>query len=87
VQAKERNMYVIFDFHVWQGQERGRTATSGSAGETARAAAYDLITFGVGDKKERQRQQKHAVDTWRKVLEHYRGEPAIAAMGAYQLLA
>ena len=67
-------MYVIFDLHVWRGQERGRVASVGAEGEAARARAYDAITFGDGcTEEDRQAQRDAAVATWHRVIVHFRG--------------
>lgn len=72
-QCRKHNLYIIFDLHVWRGQEAGRVSAGGSDGEAARARAYDLITFGAGCERERRAQRDAAIATWQRVIEHFRG--------------
>lgn len=79
-QAKRVGIYVILDYHVWWGQERAKSWSSGAEGERVRAGAYDMINFGSGSDEMKKKQREHAIALWRRVLRHFKGEAAIAAM-------
>jgi endoglucanase len=79
-QAEKRGLFVILDYHIWWGQEKARVAMDGGAGEEVRRKAYDLITFGAGDKQEKMLQRRHAIGLWTKVLQRYKGVSTIVAV-------
>ena len=79
-QAKRVGLYVILDYHVWWGQEQARSDRTGAEGERVRAGAYDMINFGSGSAAMKAKQRAHAIELWRRVLRHYRGEAAVAAV-------
>lgn len=70
--AGKRGMYVMLDMHGAQGSQSGRDTT----GDTTQGAAF----FYGDDAKENQR---NYIKLWKKIAEHYKGNPTVAA---YDLL-
>lgn len=71
-EAGKRGIYVILDMHGAQGSQNEKD----HSGDTTQGAA-----FFYGDSKEKN--QKEYVALWKKIAEHYKGNPAVAA---YDLL-
>lgn len=71
-EAGKRGIYVILDMHGAQGSQNEKD----HSGDTTQGAA-----FFYGDNKEKN--QKEYVELWKKIAEHYKGNPTVAA---YDLL-
>ncbi|MGL1904110.1 MAG: cellulase family glycosylhydrolase [Fibrobacterales bacterium] len=77
--AEERGLYVLFDYHIWKGQEEGKTDKIGDEGTDIFNNAYRYISCGDEGEK-RDAQNNHAIEVLTKVIEHYKGRGAIAAI-------
>ncbi|MGL1937020.1 MAG: cellulase family glycosylhydrolase [Fibrobacterales bacterium] len=78
-EAEERGIYVLFDYHIWKGQEEGKTNKTGDEGLEVFNNAYRYISCGDEGAK-RDAQNNHAIEVLTKVIEQYKGRGAIAAI-------
>lgn len=78
-QARRHGLYIIFGYHVWWGQERGRTGDGGPGGFRQAKEAYDMITTANKDDHMVSEQRRHAVMLWGAIIRHFRGVGEIAA--------
>lgn len=78
-QARANGLYIIFGYHVWWGQERGRTGDGGPGGHRMAKEAYDLITTKSKGDRMVDDQRNHAVQLWKAIVSHFRGVGEIAA--------
>lgn len=78
-QARKHGLYVVFVYHVWWGQERGRTGDGGASGHRMAKEAYDLITTRNENDRMVHDQRSHAVQLWGGIVRHFKGVGEIAA--------
>ena len=71
-EAGKRGMYVILDMHGAQGSQNEKD----HSGDTTQGAAF---FYG----KAKQKNQKEYIELWKKIAEHYKGNPVVAG---YDLL-
>ncbi len=77
-EAAKRELYVLFDYHIWKGQEQGMINDGSDAGKDFWNTAYEYISCGPDDET-RAAQREHSITLWKEVLQHYKGNATIAA--------
>ncbi len=78
-EAAKRELYVLFDYHIWKGQEQGMTDDASDAGKDFWNTAYEYISCGPEDET-KSAQRGHAITLWKEVLQHYKGNATVAAL-------